>query len=87
MLGTFYLIQNTTFEIDESTPGLPFQYARDIPNESANGGPLTDILVDIKSSGAREPDGICPKSATSIAAHSLLDCSQKWVSSEAGLGV
>ena len=45
LLGTPYIIQNTTFEIDESTPGFLFQFARDIPNEFANGDILTHILV------------------------------------------
>ena len=36
---------NTTSEIGESTQGIFFQFARDIPNEFANGDFLTYILV------------------------------------------
>ena len=45
LVGTLYLIQNTTFEIVEITPGFLFQIARDIPNESANEDILTHILA------------------------------------------
>ena len=45
LLGTLYLIQNTTFKIGKSTTGLFFLFARDIPNKFANGNFITHILV------------------------------------------
>ena len=45
-----------TCKIFESTPGLLFQCAMDIPNEYANGDALNHILAHVESSGSPEPD-------------------------------
>ena len=64
-----YLVQNTTFEKGESTPGFFFQFTRDIPNEIENGDILTHILVSFLTLGTPESDrGVGPNSADSIAA-------------------
>lgn len=45
----------------ETTPGLPIQRARDIPNESGNGVALTHILVYLELVGAPEQNKFGPR--------------------------
>ena len=46
ILGILYLLQNTTLEMDEITPGFffHFHFARNTPNEFANRDVLTHVL-------------------------------------------
>ena len=45
IVRTLHIVKNTHFGIGESTPEFSFQFARDFPNEFANGDILTHILV------------------------------------------
>lgn len=66
--GGFYLIQITTCEICESTSGLLFLCARDIPNEFADGNALTHVFGHVESLGTPGRDKILPEKCTSTIA-------------------
>lgn len=60
-LGDLHLLQNTTRQICEGTPGRLRQCATDIPYELANGVALTHILKHAKTLGALGTDNIWRK--------------------------
>lgn len=66
-LGAFSPIQNTTYEVCESTTGILFQCAREILNEFANGEALTHVLAHPGPFGSPQPDGILRKMCSLVA--------------------
>lgn len=56
MLGAPYLIRNMTHDVCESTPGLLFRRARDIPNDFGDGNSAVHILANPESIGTPGPD-------------------------------